>query len=167
MPDDSATQVVSTAEQAAQAFTPADINGLRGVDPNIIMQRVAEGELLRDIAKDYGVSRTAVSMHITRHGNSEAWKVVREQSIAARLEGAIAETDEATDVVTLARARDKAKLWMWRAERELPHLYGQRQQITHDIGPDLGDLLRDARKRVSQPVIDITPIDSVPVQGTE
>jgi hypothetical protein len=40
---------------------------------------------------------------------------------------------------------------MWRAERELPHLYGVRQQITHDIGPDLGDLLRDARKRVASP----------------
>jgi hypothetical protein len=149
MPDDSATQVVS--HEPAQAFTPPDLHGLRGVDPQIIMQRVAEGELLRDIAKDYGVSRAAVSMHIARHGNAEAWKIVREQSIAARLEGAIAETDQADDVVTLARARDKARLWMWRAERELPHLYGVRQQITHDIGPDLGDLLRDARKRVASP----------------
>lgn len=159
------TTVTTTDQPATQDWTPTDARGLVGVDPQIIMQRVANGDLLRDIAKDYGVSRVAVSMHIARHGNKEHWQVVREQSIAARLEAAIEETDQADDVVTLARARDKAKLWMWRAEREHPHRWGQRTQTTIDVGPQLGDLLRAARKRVSSAqhalqhdgIIDVTP----------
>ena len=131
-------------------WTPTDARGLSGVDPQVIMQRVAEGELLRDIAKDYGVSRSAVSHHIAKHVPADGWKQVREASIAARLEQSCEAMEVAHDALTLARARESARLWMWRAERELPHLYGQRTQVTHEVGPDLGDLLRTAKQRVSQ-----------------
>jgi predicted transcriptional regulator len=174
MPDGSIT-VKDKDGLPEPGFTPRDTQKLRGVDPQDIIQRVAEGELVRDVAKDYGVTRSAVSHYIRRHVPKDTWDAVREQSIAARLEQSIADMDTATAYlegkitiddetgqeqglskdalaranITLACAREKAKLWMWRAERELPHLYGQRTQVTHDIGPDLGNMLRDARKRVA------------------
>jgi len=121
---DGSTLPAPTTPDPAQAFVPSDIHGLRGVDPQVIMQRVAEGELLREIAKDYGVSRSAVSHYIAQHAPKEQWAQVRETSIAARLEQSAEDMERAPDQLTLARARESARLWMWRAERELPHLYG-------------------------------------------
>jgi hypothetical protein len=122
-------------------WKPKDAKGLRGVDPQDIMQRVAEGELIRDIAKDYGVSRSAVSHYIASHTDKKDWNAVREHSIYARLERAAAELQSITDQVTnqdkdsaerldlgraqltLACARENARLWQWRAEREFSHIF--------------------------------------------
>jgi hypothetical protein len=143
------TEVANPEQSGVTGFTPSSAPKISQANPQDILDRVAAGELLRDIAKDYGCSQPAVSWFISKRVPKETWAQVREQSIAARLEQSTHDMDVAQDALMLARARESARLWMWRAERELPHLYGQRQQITHDIGPDLGNMLRDARKRVA------------------
>lgn len=139
---------------------------LAGIDPNRFLPMLHQGFSLSDIAKKVGVSRQAIHAWMLREGGDKY-----HEAITAALVQRVADADEALqsagDAVDIARAREMARFARMDLERRRPALYGQRQQITHEVGPDLGDLLRDARKRVSQPVIDITPIDSVPVQGTE
>lgn len=118
------------------SWAPADLNGLRGVDPQVIMERVAEGELLRDIAKDYGVSRAAVSVHIMRHADKEQWIEVKRLSAAARLELTESEFEAADDTVTLARVRDAAQHRRWRAEREHPEVYAAKPTTAVQINGD-------------------------------
>jgi hypothetical protein len=137
-------------------WKPKDAKGLRGVDPQDIMQRVAEGELIRDIAKDYGVSRSAVSHYIADHTDKKAWSAVREQSIYARLEQAAAELQSITEQVTrttknpdtdevekldlgraqltLACAREAARFWQWRAEKEFGHIFQTKPSTAVNIG---------------------------------
>ena len=126
--------------QKQDNWTPTDTKGLTGVDPQVIMQRVAEGELLREIAKDYGVSRSAVSHYIAKHAERQQWMQVREHSIAARLEQAQAELEQAPDQLTLARAREVARLWMWRAEREFGHIYQAKPQTAVQINGGEGGM---------------------------
>jgi transposase len=138
---------------AVTEWKPKDAKGLRGVDPQDIMQRVAEGELIRDIAKDYGVSRSAVSHYIADHTDKKAWLAVREQSIYARLEQAAAELQSITEQVTktpdpdsaerldlgraqltLACAREAARFWQWRAEKEFGHIFQTKPSTAVNIG---------------------------------
>ena len=114
-------------------YTPRSYDKLVGVDPQSILDRVAQGELLRDIAEDYGCTRPAVSMFIARSVDAEAWAMTREQSIASRIENSAKEIEQAEDQLTLARAREAARLWMWRAEREHPNLYAARPQTAVQI----------------------------------
>ena len=148
MPDGESFQITDKNGQTRK-YTPRSYDKLVGVDPQVILDRIAKGELMRHIAEDYGCVVQTVSEYVKRNVDSETWAQVREHSIASRLEQSSHEIEQAQDQLELARAREQARLWMWRAERELPHLYGQRTQITHEIGPDLGDMLREARKRVA------------------
>ncbi len=94
--------------------------------------------MLRDIAKDYGVSRTATSMHIARHADRDAWAEAKKMSAAARLEASEAEMGLAADAVTLARAREIASHRRWRAEREHPDVYASKPQTAVNINGNDG-----------------------------
>lgn len=146
MPDSDKTAVARTEPKTAiEPFTITDKNGklrkytprsydkLVGVDPQIILDRVAKGELMRDIALDYDCVVQTVSEYVKRTVDSETWAQVREHSIHARLEQSSHEIAQAADQLELARAREQARLWMWRAEREFPHLYATRAQTAVQI----------------------------------
>lgn len=135
-------------------------------DPQVILARINTGASLRQIAAELGVSNVGLRAWLLRE-NGEQYSDAITNALTTRVAEADEALEAADDVVSIARAREIARYARMDLERRRPALYGQRQQITHDIGPDLGDLLRDARKRVAQPVIDITPTDDVPVQGTE
>jgi hypothetical protein len=130
-------------------YVPSTIGKLGNVDPQVVLDRVASGDLLREIAADYGCSHPAVSVWIRKRVPPQVWDRVREMSIASRLERSNVAMETADDAITLARARESARLWMWRAEREHPTLYGQRQQITHEVGADLSAALERAHQRIS------------------
>jgi hypothetical protein len=46
------------------------------------------------------------------------WLAVKEHGIAARLEQSTIDIENAADQLELSRAREAARIWMWRAERE-------------------------------------------------
>ena len=120
-----AGQEVSDVAQCE--YAPKDMPLLAGASLQTILDKIADGALLRDIGAEYGVGRTAVSMYISRHARKADYATVREQSMEARLDKAEEMlTDENADQVTLARAREAARLWMWRAEREFPHRWASR-----------------------------------------
>lgn len=133
-------------------------------DPDTILARINAGASLRQLAQEIGVSNVALRAWLLRESGDKY-----NDAITSALAQRVAETDEALaeaeDAVSIARAREQARFARMDFERRRPHLYGQRQQITHEVGPDLGDLLRDARKRVANTqnavqhtqIIDVTP----------
>lgn len=107
-------------------YVPADKAKLANVDVQALLDRVAAGELLREIAADYGCSTPAVHYHIQKRVTPEEWADVKQIAMANRLEKSAEDMETAADPLNLARARESARLWMWRAERELPAIYGAR-----------------------------------------
>ena len=139
---------MSDSLPAAQEYRPRDAGKLSQANPQDILDRIAAGELQRDIAKEYGVTRQAVGWYISKTVPDGVWKQVKRQSIDARLEQAAAEMEAADDALALARAREAGRLWMWRAEREHPDIWGAKQQVDMRIEQvDLGDRLRRAQAR--------------------
>jgi transcriptional regulator with XRE-family HTH domain len=118
--------------------------------PNIpeIVRRYANGESMQTLAAEHGVNRTTIyRWMLSEQGDKHAETVT--QVLINRVAEADHRLEVAEDVCNIARAREMARFARMDLERRRPTLYGQRQQITHDIGPDLGNMLRDARKRVA------------------
>ena len=70
---------------------------------------------------------------------------------------------QAADPVAIARARELCRFLRWDAERWLPQLFGQKQQIDVRVETiDLGDRLRRARERVIEGAVQRV---SLPVPG--
>lgn len=142
----------------------ANRNALASYDPAQILARIHTGMSLRQIAAEIGVSNVGLRAWLLRE-TGEQYNDAITQALALRVAEADDALDAADDVVSIARAREQARYARMDLERRRPHLYGQRTQVTHEVGPDLGNLLRDARKRVSSPqqhaesarVIDVTP----------
>lgn len=107
-------------------FRPATGRKLVGIDPQLILDRIAAGAMQREIAAELGVERPAISWYIAKTVDPAKWATVKRESMHSRLEKAVDDMDGARDPLTLARARESARLWMWRAEREHPDIWGAR-----------------------------------------
>lgn len=134
---------------SSKEYLPATGRKLVGIDPQVILDRIAAGALQREIAAELGVERPAISWYIAKHVDPARWATVKRESMHSRLEQSAQDMEGANDALTLARARESARLWMWRAEREHPDVWGAKQQIDMRVTTtDLGDRLRAARERV-------------------
>ena len=128
---------------------------------DLIIDRVSRGDMLDSIANDLGIAAPNISKHLAQDPD---YKEARELGVERRLdqaktrlrlitaEGFDPETGKPVGITralsNLARAC-VADLGaeQWFAEREFGHRWGQKSQVTLDIGPDLGDLLRESRER--------------------
>jgi transposase-like protein len=129
------------------------------------VQRYIDGESIQDIAKDHQVAaRTIYRWIMSELG--DGYQQVVTNVLVGRVADADMALEQAADVCQIARAREQARFARMDLERRRPHLYGVRQQITHEVGNNLGDLLRQARARVVQAqhaaaltpnTIDVTP----------
>ena len=63
--------------------------------------------------------------------------------MVARLVHCDKQLDDAENPLDIARAREAARFARWDAERRLPHLFGQKQEVTHNV---------------QQPVLNITVV---------
>lgn len=122
---------------------------LATLDAQHVLDRIAAGEYVPAIAQEIGVSKQALAQALARY-DRDSYLQARETAAEIRLDEAAMAIEKAEDVIDLARARERFRAVAWRAEREHPQRWGQRTQVTHEVGPDLGDLLRDANKRVAQ-----------------
>lgn len=128
------------------------------------LARHEAGESLRDIAPSLGISHVRLRA-ILLGEVPDQYKAAQSDALVMR----IAEADEALeiapDALNIARAREIAKFARWDAERRLPHLFGQRQEVhhTHDISDDLRQISERRRTRDSvtaaqqASIIDVTP----------
>ena len=111
-----------------------------------LLERIAEGEYVTDIAKDLGLTTpAAVSKYLSHDPDYIA---ARLSGTKVRLEKWERELEAADDNVKVARARELLSHARWRAEREFPEHWGQHNRLTVEHSGDLGDRLRRAKERV-------------------
>lgn len=91
-----------------------------------IIERLSKGDRLIDIARDLGVTtHAAISKHLA---NDPDYQEARAASVEARMDIRETDLENAEDSVTVARARELLSHARWRAEREFPGKWGQKNQ---------------------------------------
>ena len=112
-----------------------------------ILERVCQGEILREIAADMGVSKQSLHRYLKDDPDYESAK--KEQA-ASMIEEAKVETWSAKEPADIARAREITKFAFRYAESVDPRKWGQKQEVSvnHSVSVDAGlvglagDLLR-------------------------
>jgi hypothetical protein len=92
-----------------------------------VIERFVNDEKLADIALSLGISHSALNMALLEYAEDD-WRRAQVARALTRLELATDERERASDVLSLARARDAEKSAQWQLERLLRRLYGQEQQ---------------------------------------
>lgn len=141
---------------------------LAAIPPDdVLLKRIANGELLVDISDSLGVSHDTIGQHL-RKVDKEAYRKAREIGCETRLylsRRAITEAKGSRDAIALAGAREEFRADGWFAEREFPERWGAKQHLTVEHVGDLGDKLRRAKERVidgeSVDVSDRKPVDNL------
>ena len=135
---------------------------LAHLDDSDLLSRIAAGENPARIAESLGVHKSAIYHRF--EGNKD-YERARFDGMGIRVEESEEEIAGAQDSFTLARAREKFRAVAWRAEREFPHRWGQKQQIDHHITLDLGAKLRQAEIAIEgQCTIDASASDYVKLE---
>ena len=97
-------------------------------DPDWAIAQIANGAFLKDISAMTGIDKRRLSEQLRKHPDYPAAK---EAAIEVQLDDAQQAIDTAQDTTDIARARERFRAAAWRAEREVAHRWGQRQQIDH------------------------------------
>lgn len=126
------------------------------INRDSVLQRIAAGERLTDIATSLGFADHSAIIH--RLKGDPQYMVAREVGTEARMENRERELERAEESVTVTRADRLLNHARWKAEREFPHRWGQKQEVTHNhqvtVSAGLvgraGDLLERMR---AQPVV--------------
>ena len=130
-----------------------------------IIERVATGAYLVDIAAQFGIQPPAISKHLAADPEYQA---AREIALEVRLEQREAELETAPGTAPeISRASALVRQAQWRCEREAPHRWGQKQaQVIVNIGglgrDSLTDLSRVIEGVSGQAVADIPNIALLP-----
>jgi hypothetical protein len=114
-----------------------------------ILERLAAGDSVRAVADDIGVSHQAVRALMLDEVPAE-YREAQRRGLINQVAWATTLLEQADDPIAITRARELCRFTRWDAERRLPHLFGQQSRLTVETGPDLGELLREARRRVIQ-----------------
>lgn len=94
-----------------------------------VLQRICNDERTADIARDYGISQTALNMVLLQYAEDD-WRTAQVARAISRVARAQDER-ESVDVTStgaalrIARARDDEKSAQWELERLLSRLYGR------------------------------------------
>ncbi len=103
-----------------------------------IIQELAKGQRLSDIAPSLGVSTNALSKVLK---TDPEYRNAIEAGFHVRLDIAERSIEEAVDQVDVARARTRFQSVAWRAEREFPATWGAKQQVTVNQGVTVDEAL--------------------------
>lgn len=132
-----------------------------------VIERFINDEKLADIAQSLNISHSALNMALLEYAEDD-WRRAQIARALTKLELATDEREQASDVLSLARARDAEKSAQWQLERLLRRLYGQEApastaQVVVMIGSDLRALQQKHENSTGDPqVIDAEqlPADS-------
>ncbi len=106
-----------------------------------VIERIKAGQKLTDIAHSLGYKDHSAIVH--RLKDDPEYPIAREIGVEARMEARESEMESATESVTVARARELLSHARWRAEREFPHRWGNKTEVTHELGQSFEMLLAD------------------------
>ena len=126
-----------------------------------ILSRYANGDSLDELADEHNVSRATIYNWLLGGTVDETHAELVTAALTSRAMRADKRLEEAATAVDIARAREMARFARMDLERRRPAIYGQQTKLVHEAGPDLGEMLREAKKRV----IDSTAVrvrDAVP-----
>ena len=101
-----------------------NLPALRETDPKLILQRYLSDETTKQIAADYGVTRQALGQYLLKTAENE-WKEAQVVRAIARKESAEDDLETASDMLSLARARERLRAAQWDLERVCRRIYGQ------------------------------------------
>ena len=151
MADGSTLPAPTTPEATPSLFIPREsFHVLHRLDPADVLRQWAGGTTLKQIAQQNGVSPAAITQWLDRNVTKEDREQARELHYQTKLDEGLEAIEAAADDVNLARAREPyLRRLEWRAQTECKR-WQQKQTHVHEVGPDLGDLLRTAKARVSQ-----------------
>ena len=96
-----------------------------------ILDRIANGEMAVRIAQEYGVSKQALHQRLSKLPD---YKLVREVGIEVQLDEGLAGISEAQDLDSVRTREVQLRRLEWCAEREFPHRWGAKQEVTHQLG---------------------------------
>lgn len=127
------------AELATKQYVPgrSTPGKLAGIDIDNILDRIASGDYAAHIARELGVCKAALHYKLRDDPNYQS---AREIGTEIRLDHWLAGIEEAADDgdLNLARAKEVAlRRLEWRAEREFPHRWGAKQQMSVNLPPAL------------------------------
>jgi predicted transcriptional regulator len=115
---------------SALANIQGKLNPLKKANAKEVLARVLNEESTQDIAKSFGVTRSALNQWLLETAETE-WRAAQVARAYKRKEEAEDELDTATDSLSLARGRERLKAAQWDLERVCRRIYGQ------DVSPDL------------------------------
>jgi hypothetical protein len=142
-------------EEQTREVSARPLSQLIKSDPTLIeriLVRSLNGEKLRDIAPEYGVSKQALQQQIIKYAPDD-WRDTQAARSMVAYEEARDRLDEPLDVVDIARVREQVRARQWELERLIPRLYGQKQEVTVTHRSDLAERIQAAERRI----IDVTP----------
>ena len=108
----------------ALANLQGQLNPLKHVKPEDILQRYLAEETSTQIAKTLGVTRAALSYFMLKHAE-EQWKDAQIIKAVRRKDEAEELMERADNALDLARARELLKSAQWDLERVCRRIYGQ------------------------------------------
>lgn len=116
-----------------------------------IIAGLAEGKRLSDL--NLGVSRQAISKVLK---DDPEYRSAIEAGFTARLDEAEKAIENAAEQVDVARARARFQAVAWRAEREFPSRWGQKQEVatTHRYVIEVPSMAQDSTVWAQQVVAD-------------
>lgn len=117
-----------------------------GLQAHEVLDRYLTEETTSQIAKSYGVARKSLVAWL-RETVPQEWHRVQVLRALCRKEDSDEGLEQASDPLSLARAREMLKSAQWELERLDSANYGDKREVTV-LQADLGDRLRRARERV-------------------
>ena len=114
--------------QAVQKYVPgrSTPGKLADIDPECLLDRIANGDYPANIARELEVSRPALHYKISGHPE---YQLCREIGMDIRLDDGLEKVQAATDLNSARMEEVKLRRLEWRAEREFPHRWGQKQVL--------------------------------------
>ena len=130
----------------ALASKQGALNPLKAADPKDVLDRVLNEESTKDIAKSFGVTRSALNQWLLSTAETE-WKAAQVVRAYKRKEEAEDEMDSAEDALSLARARERLRAAQWDLERVCRRIYGQDHvgQVAAAVQINIGIARKDAQ----------------------
>lgn len=90
-------------------------------DSEALIDRIANGAFLRDLAKETGIDKRRLSEQLRKH---PSYKAAKEAAIEVQLDDAQIALEQSREVSDITRAREMFRAAAWRAEHEFPERWG-------------------------------------------